>query len=132
VPSQGDTILGTTLPVGNRFPPKRLAKASASSGLPKQKHHEVAVIAAEGVRQRRCRFDTGRSTLYRTRTPFGPRGLGKIGRPSAGSKERIGRQWGEGARSVRAHPSAKNLATGNVFGGMFNPAHHRRVLLVLY
>jgi hypothetical protein len=33
------------------------------------------------------------------------------------------------ARSARGQASAKSLATVNVFGGMFNPAHHRRVLL---
>jgi hypothetical protein len=35
----------------------------------------------------------------------------------------------KGARSVRAQASAKAWRQGNVFGGMFNPAHHRRVLL---
>jgi hypothetical protein len=37
-------------------------------------------------------------------------------------------QWGERG-PLRTGPTlGKSLVTGNVFGGMFNPAHHRRVL----
>jgi hypothetical protein len=43
------------LPVFNRSPLKRLAKASASSGLAKQNTTKLAVIAAQGVCERRCR-----------------------------------------------------------------------------
>jgi hypothetical protein len=39
--------------VGNRSPPKCLTKASASFRLGKAEHHEVAVIAAQGVRELR-------------------------------------------------------------------------------
>jgi hypothetical protein len=41
---------------GSRSPPRRSAKVCASSGLEKQKHHEVAIIAAQRVCERRLRY----------------------------------------------------------------------------
>jgi hypothetical protein len=108
--------------------------------LGEAEHHEVPVSAAQRLRERRRRYDTGRQplprcTLYARRDPYTPSGSQRPrqNRPPVPVEARsaLACNGAKGARSVRAQPSAKSLATGNVFGGMFNPAHHRRVLLMI-
>jgi hypothetical protein len=54
------------LTLGNRFPPKRSANASASSGFGKAEHLGVAAIAAQGVRERRRRENTDSAKYHLT------------------------------------------------------------------